>query len=278
MTLVEGLRRHWPEYAIEAALLAAFMLSASVFGTLLEYPGSPIHQALPDPATRRGIMGAAMGLTAVGLVYSPWGSRSGAHFNPAVTLTFYRLGKIARVDAIWYVVAQFAGGIGGMVVAMQLIHRPLADPAVSYVVTRPGPRGPGVAFVAEVVISFLLMLTVLSVSNARRLAHWTGICVGILVATYIFVEAPLSGMSMNPARTLGSAFAAWNWTSLWVYFTAPPLGMLTAVAAYRRRPVFCAKLYHPEGPRCIFCEYRERRAAHARTPLPPRELSQSHPH
>ena len=116
-----------------------------------------------------------------------------------------------------------------------------------------------VAFVAEAAISCLLVLVILSVSNHPRWAAYTGICAGLLVAIYITVEAPLSGMSMNPARTFGSAFFAGNWTALWIYFTAPLLGMLAAAQLYlaRRGPqgVACAKLHHQNSKRCIFCEY-----------------------
>jgi aquaporin Z len=80
------------------------------------------------------------------------------------------------------------------------------------------------------------------------------------VATFITIEAPLSGMSMNPARTVGSGFWAHDWTAVWVYFTAPPLGMLLAAELYLRRygrdRIFCAKLHHQNGKRCIFCEAR----------------------
>jgi aquaporin Z len=120
----------------------------------------------------------------------------------------------------------------------------------------PGPTGNAVAFVAETVISFVLMLTVLTVSNHPRLAPLTGICAGLLVWTYIAVEAPLSGMSMNPARTFGSALLARDFPGLWIYFTAPPLGMLLAAELFTRRVgvqrVLCAKLHHPQEGLCIF--------------------------
>ena len=106
----EALRRHWPEYLIEAAGLGVFMLSACAFGTLLGHPGSLAVRALPDPFLRRVLMGLAMGLTAVGLIYSPWGQRSGAHFNPATTLTFWRLGKVASADAGFYASPRPPGG------------------------------------------------------------------------------------------------------------------------------------------------------------------------
>src|SRR5262252_3781627 len=95
--------------------------------------------------------------------------------------------------------------------------------------------GVGVAFLAEVVISFLQMSLVLRCSNSPHLAHFTGLFAGVMVATYISLEAPYSGMSMNPARTFASALPAQLWTALWVYFTAPPLGMLVAAELYVRQ-------------------------------------------
>lgn len=248
------LRRHWPEYLIEAALLGLFMLSASSFGLLLEHPGSPVRAALADPLLRRALMGCAMGLTAIALVYSPLGQRSGAHMNPAVTLTYLRLGKVRAGDALGYVVAQFAGGAAGIGLAALLYGPRLADPSVHYVVTRPGAQGVAVAFAAELAISFGLMAVVLRVSSSAR-ARWTGLCAGTLVALYITFEAPLSGMSMNPARTFGSALGAREWMDYWIYLAAPLLGMNLAalVHAHARRPVRCAKLHHDNPRRCIFC-------------------------
>ncbi len=249
---------HWREYLIEAALLGAFMVSACVVTALLEHPASPLRHAVANDVLRRALIGLGMGLTAIGLIYSPWGRRSGAHFNPSVTLTFLRLGKVQPWDAVFYVGAQFLGGVAGVLLSAALLGSVLADPSVRYVVTVPGPSGAGVAFAAELAISFLLMSVVLRASNTTRLARFTGLFAGLLVATYITLEAPLSGMSMNPARTLGSAAVGRLWTSLWIYFTAPLAGMLLAAELYRRtrRPVLCAKLDHPATGPCIFrCGY-----------------------
>ena len=132
----------------------------------------------------------------------------------------------------------------------------VAHPSVQYAATIPGMSGVGVAFLAEVVISFILMSMVLHVSNTLRLARFTGLFAGAMVATYISLEAPYSGMSMNPARTFASALPAQVWTALWIYFTAPPLGMLLAAELYVRQhgihEVFCAKLHHHNNKRCIF--------------------------
>jgi aquaporin Z len=224
--------------------------------TVLEHPSSPVRQSLVDPIARRAVMGLAMGLTAAALIYSPWGRRSGAHFNPAVTLTFYRLGKVRGHDAAFYVAAQFAGGVLGIAAAAAALGPWIASPAVNYVATLPGASGVLGAFAGEAAISFVLMLTVLAVSNHARLANFTGIFAAALVACFITVEAPLSGMSMNPARTFGPDLVGGMSRGLWLYFVAPPAGMLAAaelyVAVKGHLAVHCARLWH-HGP-CLFCE------------------------
>ncbi len=255
---MNALRHHYPEYLMEAAGLGLFMIAASVSTAIMEHPASVIHQAIADPVLRRCLIGVAMGLTAIALIYSPWGKQSGAHLNPAVTLTFLRLGKVDRVDALFYVLAQFIGSWLGIVLAAWVLGDAMIHPTVNYVVTIPGTDGVALAFLAELGISLGLMLVILIVSNRPQLARWTGLFAGGLIATYITLEAPLSGMSMNPARTLASAIPAHNWTAIWVYFTAPLVGMLAAAEIYirwvRRNPILCAKLHHHNSKRCIFCD------------------------
>jgi aquaporin Z len=243
--VIEALRAHWPEYLMEAAALGIFMVSACVFGVLLEHIAAPANRVLA---------GIAMGLTAVAIISSPWGQRSGAHMNPAVTLTFLSLGKIAPWDALFYVLAQFAGGIVGVLLSAGVLGTALAR--VQFVATVPGAGGPWIAFAAEFAISFLLISIVLNVSNSRRFTRFTPWVAAFLVAAFISVESPLSGMSMNPARTLSSAFPSGIWTSLWVYFVAPAFAMVSAGQLYRHwrgaHRVFCAKYHHHNDKRCIF--------------------------
>jgi len=255
----DALDRHWPEYLMEAAGLGLFMMSAGGFAIVLYHPASPVAQSLVQPILRRLLMGCAMGLTAVSLVYSPWGKQSGAHFNPAITLTFLRLGKVAGPDAFFYIAAQFVGGVLGIALVALASGGLVAHPAVNYLATVPGATGAPAAFVAELAISLGLMSVVLAVSSAPRLAPFTGVFAGALVAAYITVEAPLSGMSMNPARSFASALPADVWTAFWIYVTAPLIGMLMAAELRLRlspRPVRCAKLHHDNPRRCIFrCGY-----------------------
>ncbi len=257
--MLERLNNHWPEYAIEAWCLGTFMLSACAFGVLLAHPSSPVFQR--DAVVRMILMGIAMGTTAVAIICSPWGKRSGAHFNPAVTLTFFRLGKITLPDAAFYILAQFIGGVIGVGIAWLILGNLLADSAVDFVATLPGKYGVGAAFAAEVIISFLMMSMILFTSNTAHLSRLTPFFAGLLVMLFIVVESPVSGMSMNPARTFASAAAANNWAAIWIYFIAPTLAMLTAAEVFVRTrglgAVLCAKLHHHNKMRCIFnCNFQ----------------------
>lgn len=256
---IDALRRHWPEYLMEAAGLGLFMMSAGLCATLLWYPGSPLANTIPDGIGRRAVMGLLMGLTAIGIIYSPWGQQSGAHINPAVTLTFWRLGKIARWDAVFYILAQFAGGALGVLAVLAVLGAAFSEPPVHYVATAPGSHGVLVALLAEATLAFGLMLTILLAINSPRLMRLTGVLAGSLVALYITLEAPVSGMSINPARSFASAWPGSLYDALWIYFAGPTVGMLLAVEAYRlirTSDVICAKLNHHTHRRCIFrCGY-----------------------
>jgi aquaporin Z len=257
--------RHWPEYLMEGAQLGLFMLAACACSVMLDHPRSVVHGWIEDASLRRALAGFAMGATAIALIYSPWGRQSGAHFNPAVTLNFWRMGKMRGVDALGYCAGQFSGGVLGVVLARALIGRAVGEPPVNWAATVPGSYGTAGAFFGEFVISFLHITTVLFISNHSKLAPHTGWFAGLLVAGWITIEGPLSGMSMNPARTFASGFPGNIWTGAWIYYTAPVFGMLAGGYLFGwlrgRRPAGCPKLVHPAGARCIFCGHRVSEAA-----------------
>jgi aquaporin Z len=258
---IASLRLHWPEYLMEVAEMGLYLFLTCLFATLLQHPASPIRHLIPSGILRRAIMGAAVGATVFAIVMTPWGKQSGGHFNPAITFTFYRLRRVDFWDALFYGAAQFLGATGGVAIAAYILRDTPSHEAVRYAATLPGRYGDGVAFVAELAISFSLMATVLFTANHETLARYTPFFVGALYAIYITFETPLSGMSMNPARTFGSAFHASYWHALWVYFIAPTLGMLAAAEVFLRARSgvgpYCAKLYHANNKRCIFhCGYR----------------------
>jgi aquaporin Z len=246
---------------MEAGESGLYLFAACAVATLLWHPGSPIQRHLPSDTVRRTLMGLAMGATIIAIVLSPWGKQSGAHFNPAVTFTFYRLRKVVLWDAVFYCAAQLLGAVSGVALASLVLQGALAHKAVRYAATIPGIYGEAfyvntIAFVAELAMSFILMSAILFASNHEVLAPYTHYFAAILVAAYIAFESPLSGMSTNPARTFGPALFASYWHTLWIYFIAPPLGMLAAaevlLLARRRRGPYCAKLHHNNNKRCIF--------------------------
>src|SRR5215468_7253267 len=126
-----ALRQHWPEYLMEAACLGTFMVSAGLFAALFEYPSSPVRQAIPSGFVRMALNGLAMGLTAIGIIYSPWGARSGAHMNPAVTWTFFRLGKVKSWDALFYPIFQTLGGVAGVLLVKLAVGKIFTDAPVN---------------------------------------------------------------------------------------------------------------------------------------------------
>src|SRR5262245_53006279 len=257
LSAANSLRLHWPEYLMEAGESGLYLFSACAVATLLWHPASPVERYLPSDAVRRMLMGLAMGATIIAIVLSPWGKQSGAHFNPAVTFTFHRLGKVALWDTVYYCAAQFLGAVAGVAFASLVLRGTPADKAVHYAATMPGIYGDTIAFVAELAISFILMSAILFASNHAMLAPYTHHLAAMLLAAYIAFESPLSGMSTNPARTFGPALYASYWHALWIYFIAPPLGMLAAAEGFllarERKGPYCAKLHHQNDKRCIFC-------------------------
>jgi aquaporin Z len=225
---LEALRRHWPEYAIEGWALGMFMISASVATVLLYDPRAPTFGLIENEFWKRALMALAMAGTAAAIIYSPWGKRSGAHMNPAFTLSFWVLGKIKTVDAAYYALFQFVGGICGSLLSYVLTGGLLADPQANWAVTVPGPQGVAAALFSELIIAFILMFVVAVMLNSK-FDQLIGIVAGGLIFLYVLYESPYSGFGMNPARSFSSALPANTWTAFWVYLIAPPTGMLTAV-------------------------------------------------
>src|SRR5579862_7314799 len=137
----ESLRLHWPEYGMEFVEMGVYLFSTCTFATLLQHPASPLRPYLANGMVRRAFFGLSIGATIAALVLSPWGKQSGGHLNPAITLAFYRLGKVQFWDAIFYGVAQFSGATLGVILAALLLLGAPAHPAIHYAATLPGQYG-----------------------------------------------------------------------------------------------------------------------------------------
>lgn len=219
-------------YLQEALGLAIFMISACFFGALLFSEKSYWYHAFPGIMIRNVLMGVMMGATALFIFYSPWTAPSGSQINPAVTITFLRLGKMCRYDAMFFIISQIIGGTLAVYIMQLLMGSILIDVPVNSVVTVPGKYGMWWALITELIIAFITMSMILFTSRHDKLKKYTRIFAGCLVATWVIVAGPASGFGMNPARSLASALPADTWTSFWIYLFAPFAGMLLAAEFY----------------------------------------------
>jgi aquaporin Z len=223
---------HWRLYLIEAWALGMFMVAAVFIVVLLYHPFFSFNAAIESPMVKRFLVGLGMGLTAICLINSGWGKASGAHMNPAVTLAQFQLGRLSWADTVWYILFQTIGAAVPMLLGRYFFNTYLSYPLVDYIITKPSSEGVWVAFCAEAALSFILLTTLLFLSNTR-LSQYTGLIAGLLVCSFITLEAPLSGMSINPARSFGSAIAANQWQAFWLYILAPVGGMQLAALFFR---------------------------------------------
>lgn len=225
--------RHWRHYLAEACGLGFFMLGASIITTQLRYKEAWLHGVITDPFARIATLGLLMSFVVAIIIYIPWGSKSGAHINPAVTLAMWRLGKIDAPDALFYIFSQFAGGVIAVQIAGLILGSGYTKVGTNYVVTQPGPAGVVAAFIAEWIIAFVLMMVLMWALSDKKRENFAGLMIAILLGFYLVVEEPFSGMSLNPARSFASALAARQWEHLWIYFVAPITATLVAAELFR---------------------------------------------
>ncbi|MBB5066271.1 aquaporin Z [Granulicella mallensis] len=240
----------------------ALMFCICLFGTLLYSNASPLARFALSRPENAAAMGMCVASTTLLIIRSPFGRRSGAHFNPAMTLSYLWLGRIHLWDALSYVAAQFSGALAGVCIARQLLGLSLSADPVHYVVTVPGSYGSGAAFIAEFLLSALLMGVVLFATNHRTLARFSPLLVAAVTVFYFAICSSISGFSVNPARTFSSAIFAGIWWGIWIYFIAPCLGMLAAAGIYIRTfgpsRVYCAKVFHDLHSTCPFpCRFAD---------------------
>src|SRR5262245_25797773 len=203
---------------MEATEIGVLMLSTCISGTWIYADESPLKPLGLAPALQSVLMGTAIAITTYLIIRSPFGRRSGAHFNPAVTLTFFWLKRVHRWDAVCYITVQFVGALAGVLSAKQILGAPLSGPSVRYMVTLPGKYGSPIAFIGAFLLSGLLMITVLYASNHRSVARFTPALVALLTIFYFVLSPSISGYSANPARTFASALFAGVWQGIWIYF------------------------------------------------------------
>jgi aquaporin Z len=248
---------HWPEYGAEL-LGTAFLVFVGLSAVTFDFSsGSPLAIALPDSGARRLITGLLFAGSGSLVAISPLGKLSGAHINPAVSLAFWLQGKMHHHDLVGYIVGQFLGaalGTGLLVLVWgdraASVHNGITAPGMGYPVWS--------VFLIEMGLTFLLVLVIFLFVSNHRLMRWTPLMTWILVALMVWLEAPISGTSLNPARSFGPALISWFWRDQWLYYLAPPIGALLAVGLFRLLAmvgiddVLTAKMFHVPHYRCVF--------------------------
>ena len=224
--------KNWKHYLQEALGLAIFMVSACFFSAVLFAEKSSWYHSIPNEVMRNILMGIAMGATALFIFYSPWTAPSGSQINPAVTVTFLRLDRMCRYDALFFILFQIAGGTIAVYIMQLLMGNMLTDAPVNSAVTVPGKSSIWWALIIELIIAFITMSMVLFTSNHNKLKKYTRVFAGCLVCTWVIVAGPVSGFGMNPARSLASALPAGIWTAFWIYMIIPFAGMMLAAEFY----------------------------------------------
>lgn len=225
-------KKNWLHYLQEALGLAIFMISACFFSGMLESKNALWHLSIPNDFLRIIIMGILMGATALFIFYSPFTAPSGSQINPAVTITFLRLGKMEKWDTFFYIIFQLIGGLLAVYAMVWLMGKTLTESPVNYAVTVPGKYGITLAAITEFIIAFIIMTMILFTSANESLKKYTRIFSGICVCVYVIVAGPISGFGMNPARSLASAIPAHIYTAFWIYMFIPFAGMLSAAEVF----------------------------------------------
>ena len=247
---------HWKEYTAEllgTAIMIFVGLSAVVFNMS---ENLPMVKLLPDRSLRLLLTGTIFAGSGSLVAISPLGKLSGGHINPSVSLAFWLQGKMHRHDFIAYVIAQFIGAIAGEALLITVWGR--YAQSINNGITLPG-QGYALwyVFLAEVLITFLLVLLIFIFVSSKTLMRWTPLMTWIVVAIMVWRESPISGTSLNPARSFAPALLSGVWQDQWLYAIAPPLGAAAGVIGFRlltfgEGKILTGKLFHVPHYRCIF--------------------------
>jgi aquaporin Z len=216
---------------------------------LINGEGSPMLRLLPDTVARLALTGFLFGTVGGSIALSPVGKVSGAHINPAVTAGFWLMRKLEARAAVGYIVAQL---IGGCVGALPLLLWGAMGRSVAFGATFPGPGYSTAAVVlGEAATTFGLIATLCVFLGFRSLRRFTPYTMPVLFGIMVPLEAPVSGTSTNPARSLGPALIAGRWEGWWIYWVGPLIGVIAGivVCAFFARRIEVAKLYHFEHDR-----------------------------
>lgn len=207
--------KQWPSYLAE--FFGTFVLVFLGTTALVGAARSDVSPLLVAPF--------AFGLALLVGLYA-FAEVSGGHYNPAVSLGLFLDRRLSVTDLLGYWISQFLGGIAAAIVL--LVATSKHDVASTATV----PSSTGTAFVVELVFTGFFVAVILQSSKSSRFGGSALIAIPLTLAAIHFAAVPFSGSSVNPARTFGPALIGNEWTGIWIYFVAPPLGALLAWLVY----------------------------------------------
>jgi len=245
---VRALRTPWRPYVAELVGTGLLVLVGLSLVIIMFGQGTPMAPLLPNEGLRRLITGFLFGTTGALIALSPIGKISGAHINPAVTIGFRVMGKLEWHVAIGYILAQLVGAVLG---CLPLLAWGAMGRSVAFGATLPGAGyGVGAALFGEIVTTFIMVSLLTVFLGFRRIRPFTPALFPFLYALMVCLEAPISGTSTNPARSLGPSVVSAQWAGWWVYWVGPLLGMLAAclVCSALAKRIEVAKLYYFDSP------------------------------
>ena len=234
----------------------AFMIFVGLSAVVINMGQVPMEKLIPASSWRLLLTGIIFAGSGSLVAVSPLGKLSGGHINPSVSLAFWLQGKMHGHDFIGYVVAQFLGAIAGQCLLV-FFWRDYAQ-SVNNGMTLPGENyALWYVFLAEVLITFLLVFLILIFVSTKALMRWTPLMTWIIIALMVWLESPISGTSLNTARSFAPALLSNVWQAQWIYAIAPPLGAVAGVLGFRlltfgEREILTGKLFHEPNYRCIF--------------------------
>jgi aquaporin Z len=253
---------HWPEFGAEFVGTAFLLICVLTAVSWLFSAASPLPPVLPSLGLRLLITGVLLGGAGGVVAVTPFGRLSGAHLNPALSLSFTLLGKMRPADLAGYAIAQCSGAIAGAWLGATL-WGPLTQ-SVHDAANLPGPGvSPLLALLGEGVATFVLIEAILVLVSHHATMRWTPLLATFVVMALVWGDGGFSGAGMNPARSLGPAVVAPFWTRYWLYAVGPLLGATLAALVHGLALPFevkTAKRFHDVHYRSIFTGQADDRA------------------
>ena len=212
----------------------AILMIAGVSAISLSFgESSQVGSLIPNQILRLAFAGAGFGLGAVVVVYSTLGQTSGGHLNPALTIAFWMQDKIETKKLAPYIVSQCLGSLAGT--ALVAIVIPELSSSVGHGVTNVAEIiTPGIAILLEAFLMMIFVFMIFWMTASHDRSRYTGLMVFLYLVVFVPLEGPLTGTSINPARSIGPAIVANNYADLAVYIIGPIIGAVagTLIARY----------------------------------------------